>query len=92
MPIPGSARPTRNQIRNELPFILPITPVATPNTKAMTMKVTCSEHAQGPDHRHDGDHGYHDPGDCRDEPEHELEQDIRRDDQNRHGEQLSGCI
>ena len=59
--------PTRNQIRNELPFMRPITPVATPNTKAMTMKVTCSEHAQGPDHRHDGDHGNHDPGDRRDE-------------------------
>src|SRR4051794_26375912 len=67
-------------------------PVATPNTKAMKTKVTCSEHAQGPDDRTDGDHGDHNPGDCRDETEHELEQDVCRDDQNRYGEQLSGCI
>jgi hypothetical protein len=92
MPIPGSATPTRNQIRNELPFMRPMTPVATPKTNALKMKVTCSEHAQGPDDRHDGDHGNHDPGDCRNETEHELEQDIRRHDQNRYGEQFSGCI
>jgi hypothetical protein len=58
----------------------------------MKMKVTCSEHAQGPDHRNYGDHRHDDPRDRRDEPEHKLEQDIRRDDQYRYGEQLSGCI
>src|SRR5215207_6774512 len=92
MPIPGSARPTRNQMKNELPFMRPMAPVARPKTKAMKMKVTCSEHAHGPEHRGDGNHCDHDPCDRRHETEHELEQDIRRDDQYRYGEQLSGCI
>jgi hypothetical protein len=92
MPIPGVAIPIRNQMKNELPFMRPMTPVATPNTNAMKMKVTCSEHADGPNHRHYGDHGNHDPRDRRNKTEDELEQDIRRDDQNRYSEQLSGCI
>src|SRR5215208_4088845 len=106
MPTPGSARPTRNQMKNELPFMRPMVPVAMPKTNAMKMKVTVvalapgparcaafrSKHAQGPDHREHGDHRHDDPRDRRDEPEHQLEQDVCRDDQNRYGEQLSGCI
>ena len=33
-----------------------------------------------------------DPGDRGDEPEHELEEDERRHDQDRHREQLARCI
>ena len=40
IPMPGSANPTRNQIKKELPLNLPIAPVARPNTKAIATKST----------------------------------------------------
>src|SRR5512133_4322052 len=87
----GGMAEIRNQSRNELPLIFPITPAARPKKKAMTRNGTGaleqrSHRPEDGDDRHDRDD---EPGNGRDDADDELEQDPRREGEDHDG-QYSG--
>src|SRR4051794_6078139 len=77
VPSSGRTAPTRNQIRNELPLSLPMTPAERPQKNARTTNSTrprSAQHAQRPDDGHDRHDRDDDPEHCDDRADHGLEE------------------
>src|SRR3954465_14421910 len=94
VPSTGSPAPMMNQIKNELPLILPITPAESPQKKIRTRNcvMALEEAVEGPedaDHRCDGDDR---PRDRRHDADHDLEQHVRGNHQNPDGEGLAADV
>src|SRR4249920_2552831 len=79
----GGMAEIRNQRKNELPLILPMTPPASPKKKAMTRKGTLEQRPHRPDDRDDDDQ---EVGDAGDDPDDHLEEDPRREGEDDGGE------
>src|SRR3954451_5041953 len=88
----GSAAPIRNQTKNELPLILPTTPVASPKKNIRTSQVTAvrpERLAEGPRGRDHGHRPHGDPGHGGHDADHDLEQDVGRDCEDYDGDCLA---
>src|SRR5215208_2926790 len=93
VPSSGNTAPTRNQMKNELPLSLPITPADRPQKNARTTNSTGSaQHAEGPDHGHDRHDRDDNPEHCDERADHSLEQQEPREGEDRNGHKLATGI
>src|ERR687886_311668 len=92
----GGIADSRNHRRNELPFILPITPPASPKKNAMTRKAMAAaaprvrgseQRAQRPDDRHDRHDDRDEPGDAGHDADDDLEEEPGRDGEHHAGQE-----
>src|SRR5919197_4232698 len=86
----GGIAEIRNQRKNELPLIFPITPPARPKKNAMTTNSTgqtrSEQRSHRPDHGDDRDDDHQEVRDAGDDPDDHLEQDPRREGEDDGGE------